>query len=680
MKRPIHHRLTTAVRACPLYVITLLLLWLCLVLPAAFLNQLFPLDYAGVLGIVRDFPSWRHWILSPYNGSGRYVPVYWLYHSLLYVFWSVNIKAYYIVQSAIFLLSALFTAALFQRVTGHRLLTAVFASLVILSSPNAETLYTLFKNEPLVYLCISAILLWLYSNGPGRGSLGVAHGAAIAVLLAMALWAKETAIAFGAFGAAAFLSAWLLRRLRAIAPTPDVPHYAKVLLAICVGVLLSKLPYLVFFHERANAGAHYTSYPITANLVLNNAKFYVFQQPDVIGFGIAGALLVALIVRRVIQLPEEESGRSISDLIFVIGLLAMAWAYVGIFLIWRWPMGYYLMIPAIVFRFVVCYALYIVAQRSLIRSTAARVCGYALASLIVYAGAYMWYVATTQLSASRVYTMALQKFIGLTHEGDRLVMESYPFFAEHVTGTEQLIKIAFGTKRPITGIADLVNPAVITKDLMDLREVAEADLRANEANFPRQGDYVFAITANKLATWQVRGVAPFYSTGSELHADGAYVMREVAEDQIHYAGPFVNIWTGWPDFRDTYMGYKLYQVTAGPRFTWLGRYPDGWIQKQARLTLYPEYVSRALVHVGTSKYTPSNAIHVFEGDTLVASAMLSDGREHTFSLVCKAAVTKYRFEVERAFVPKTVGMNNDARELGAFVRLEPFGHQVVTRK
>jgi hypothetical protein len=238
------------------------------------------------------------------------------------------------------------------------------------------------------------------------------------------------------------------------------------------------------------------------------------------------------------------------------------------------------------------------------------------------------------------------------------------------------LDLVFQENRRVYGIGDLIDPAVVTPEIKQLLpiEASEAELANNEKNWPKKNDYVLAITGNELATWQVRGVGPYYSDGSFLQRDGSYDMQEVAGERSYFRSAFINIWTFGLEFGQTYAGYELYRVIGGPRFTWLGRYPDGWMGRRARLTLYPEYVANALVHVATSRYNPRNSVSVFQDDVLIDKAALSEGNEHTFKLkpVSKDVPTVFRFEVERTFVPQKLRLSKDKRELGAFVRLEPF--------
>src|SRR4051794_8261449 len=98
MKQPRSHRWVDAIRSCPPYAAALVLFWLVLILPSAFLNTLFPIDIGAVFETVGHFAKWQHWMLSPYNQSGRYVPAYWMYHAGMFKLWAFNITPYYLVQ------------------------------------------------------------------------------------------------------------------------------------------------------------------------------------------------------------------------------------------------------------------------------------------------------------------------------------------------------------------------------------------------------------------------------------------------------------------------------------------------------------------------------------------------------------------------------------------------------
>jgi hypothetical protein len=416
----------------------------------------------------------------------------------------------------------------------------------------------------------------------------------------------------------------------------------------------------------------YTSFKITPTIIADNILFYLTQQPDVIGFGFIAVLLMWIEIRSLLAAPNKVTKEHASAVIFVLGLLAMAWAYVALFLIWRWPMGYYLFLPSIIFRFAAGYGMYSVVSSQIVSKAVRRTASMLMAILLSYGVVYLWYVGSSQVEYSKIYTEALAKYLSVSQSADSLIFEAYPFYAEQVGNTIALFHAVFHQERRVYGIADLIDPAVVTREMRELRSVSDADLRRNEKNWPKKDDYVIAITGDKLATWQVRGVAPWYSEGSDLEKDGSYDMRMIAEGRQYAPELFVNIWTHRLTMKRTYVGYQLYKVISGPRFTWFGKYPDGWLGRRAELTLYPSAVGHARVYLATSKYNPRNRVSVFKDEKAFNSVPLVEGKEEMVDLVCDDHPTTFRFEIERIFVPKMLRLNKDTRELGVRVRLEPF--------
>lgn len=683
MTIPIFKQLFDSVRIPPadrLAVAMIAGLWALLVLPSGFLNGLFALDQGGVYHLASQFPGNLHWILSPHTGSGRYVPVYWLYHCLPFLLFSFNVTAYYFLQSILFLASALLTGLLFARLARSRAIIILFCASLFISTPNVETLYTICKPEPLLYtFLIAALFAFRWRSADGQ-PIGLGRSAVITLLFALALWSKETAIAMLAFPIAGALLTLLFRSRR----TPRIGHdallqnYIRMAVCLVLGLALSRAPYILSAGTSARTQISYTKFTLTWEIVVNNIVFYATQQPDVLGFGVLAAILMLWLVKDALRAVPERAASEIGDLIFTASLVVMAWAYCAGYAIWRWPMAYYLYPPAILFRFAACYGFYAAASRRMFGQRTTRLIYGSAAGLLVYASVYIWYAGTTQVVSSQMYTTALHSYAKLGGDKGSLILEALPFYAEQVTNTAQLFEVALHRPKRVYGIGDVVNPTTVTRDMRDMLSITDADLANNEKHMPVKGDYVLVFTGDRLATWQVRGAAPIYSDGSFLQKDAAYEMTMVDERMAFHPVAFVNVWTFMPELRQSYLGFKMYKVTSGPRFTWFGRYPDGWIGKEARLTLYPEYVRRALVHIRTSSVVPHNTVRLYREGALMESAVLSAGSDRTFSLACCAAgkPTTFRLQVERTFVPRrTYFLNRDDRQLGALVRLEPFGDQ-----
>jgi hypothetical protein len=657
----------------PGYAVVILLLWGVLVLPSVFLNGPFHLDVGGIFSRATQFPGNIHTMVPIDSWSGRCVPFFWLYYMCLHVCFSSHLAPYYLIQNGIFLAGALLSGYVACRLS-NKAAALLFGLLLFLCSPNPENLYTIGKPEPLVFFFLAAVLSIFSGPNAGPRSLSLWSGAAVASLFTLGLWSKETAITLFGLPVLALVLLVLLRRFPRTAAESArllVP-YGRFLGFLAAGLAASKLPSLVF-GKTLQTGLAYTTYKITLKLIADNIFFYVTQQPDVVGFGIFASAGLVIIFRCLVRLRDVQVSGEVHPFVFAASLLGVAWAYMAILVIWRWPMGYYPLVPAIIFRLVAAYVFHRILRYRLVGRVAAAVSGAVLVMLLLWASAYIWYIGSSQVVAYRVYDDALRRYISVSRPGDQLTFESYPFFAEQVKGTEQVLETIFHEDRHVFGVADLIDPAAIKPEILELLHLTEADLRANEKHSPKKGEYVMTISGNKLATWQARSVAPTYGDGSYLYRDGSYDMQLIAEDRVYSSGVFLNIWTLRPQMMSTYLGYELYKIVDGPRFTWRGRYPDTWMGRTASLTLYPEYVNRALLHLSTSKYNPQNAVSILKDGELIERLALKEGEERTVTLTCQnSAPAVFRFEVERTFVPKEVHMNRDTRELGVIVRLEPF--------
>jgi hypothetical protein len=686
-RRPFLGVITTApyLRLADLFArFPIIILWTVLILPAAFLNHLFPIDQGGLFDRSASAVGKFRSIISPYLGQdlaqglgqGRYFPFYRIYNALLFQIFSTNTTWYYLEQSVLFLVSALILTRIFTSVSSRGLATAFFAVAIFLSTPNVETLYTLYKAEPLVLFFSALVFLLFYFHSPQSYALSLSKCMAIALFFVLSIWSKETSVALFVFAAAGAMVAFLFSRIPILADygRACLPRYLRLLVALGFGLALSQAPYWIFAPDSPRLNFTYTKFAITPGLVWRNLYFYFSQEPDVIGFGVLALVFLVIILRRAILNGKWHNQKAIFDFIFATSLLAMASSYGVIFSVWRFPMAYYLFVPAFLFRFVAAYGLYHVARGRLIGRRGLVISVIAAGGMLAYAVVYLWYAGASQVAYSRTYTNALRKYVSVSHAGDSLFFEPFPFYAEQVEGTNEMLQVAFRARRRLYGIGDLVNPALVTREIRELVSVSDAELAVNEKNWPRKNDYLIAITGSELGKWQVRGVSPFYSDGSDLLRDGGYDMDLVGEESIYFPAVFVNVWTHLPNVRRVYSGYQIYRIRTGPRFTWLGRYPDDWMGRRARLTLYPAYVSRALVHISTSRYNPRNNVTLLEDGVEIERGTLREGEERTIELRPRSGEkpTVFEFRVESTFFPEKLGLSDDLRELGALIRLEPF--------
>jgi len=652
---------------------TLVCLWLAYLLPSAVYSQWFTLDMGGMWTRAAAPGSFR-WAVSPDALGGRFFPVYWFYNFLLFDLFGTRIGAHFLSQAVLFVVSLLLTCHLFARITGNLLATVALGVAICLGGAVAENVYTLGKAEPLAYLFLVTALAAFHRFGARRGRPPAWTLAAIAALVALAMWTKETSLVMLAFcPGAAIAGAYAARvPLRHPARLPHLPAYGWLFAAVIAGLALARTPYLLAM--RGGGATSYVDYQVNAELVGDNLAFYASQQPDVLLLGIAALVAMYLAARRMRARAGELPSRTLFDFMFVGGMLATAWGYYAGLIVWRWPMGYYMLLPSILFKFVALYGALLAIGEGRLAGRPLRA-AYAFGAVtVLYAAIHTYYVVTSQVSYSRMYTEAVSRYVALSRPGERLVIESFPFYSEQVTNTRQVIALMSGEDRVVGGIADLLNPAVVTPEIVKLLRLLPQQLEDNERAFPHRGDYVLVMTGNKLATWFVRGVTPYFSDDSLLLKEREYDMIPVAENRSYVPAAFMHVWTYGLQYGPTYIGYKLYRVTSErPRILWRGRYPDGWMGKSASIRLFPEYGKRAVITMSTPAFNTPNRVTVTQDGVKIRDLVLAEGREESFEVENSGdrVPTRIGITVQKTVVPKELELNQDKREIGILVRIEP---------
>ena len=647
--------------------------WLVFLLPSVLFNQWFTLDMGGMFAKAADYPANIAWALSPYNLGGRFFPAYWLYHFAVFGVFTTNVAAHFAVQAAIFVVALAMACRLLYRLTGSLAATVVFGTLACLGGAVAENLHTLGKAEPLAFFFIMTAITLFAGLDRARRLPAAARFVIVAVMVALAMWSKETSMVMLVLAPAAVAAGIYVHGLglRDVLRTPGFGRWALLLVAVIGGFLLSKAPYVLAPRGPQGKAISYVEYDITLELVAENVAFYATQQPDVLLFGLAAVWLCWRAARRLRAGGADARARA--DFMLVTGLLAMAWGYYGGLLIWRWPMGYYMLLPGIVFKLAAVHAA-TNALRSGAWTRRTRAAALGLAALAgLYALLQSFYVVTSQITYSRMYTEAISRYMALSTPRNRLILESFPFYSEQVTNTRQVIELLYGEKRDVTGVADLLDPAVATPEVMRLLRITHEQLAANRRSLPREGDYLLLMTGNKLATWFVRGVTPYYSEDSILGRDRAYDLIPVAEGRAFAPGAFMNVWTYRLNLARTYVGYKLYKVTnRSARIVWTGRYPDGWLGPVSSVRLSSDYGERARVTLSTPGFNSPNRVRVWKDGKLLRDLALTEGHEVQFDVATGGTGAALNFFVERTAVPRELGLNRDKRELGVLSRIEPL--------
>ncbi|MGF6611006.1 hypothetical protein OKW45_005928 [Paraburkholderia sp. WSM4175] len=650
------------------------LVWALFSMPTILWSQLFPLDMGGIFLIGEHFRSWVHWILSPYNGAGRYFPFYWLYHSAEYEIFGSHVGPYFFVQSLVFLAATLLSCQIIYRLTKRHTYAAILLPLVYVSSPVAENLNTIGKAEPLSYLFLVAIIALFARRYLSNAALNIRDGIGIAVIFTLAIWTKETSVAllgFALTGVALSLGAWRFAKIDWA--LTSAKRFGALVVWLLFGLAWAKIPYALF--AKTNASTNYTAYTITLKLIKENIAFYATQQPDVMFFGLLALLLPFFALKEMITRREARTDDAVRGLIFVFSVCAMSWAYYLALLVWRWAMPYYMLIPAVMFKCCVVYWLYLLAWR-LRRKPVLRYSLYSLIALFALAGALCtYYVTISQIEYSRIYTSAIEEYKQIATEKQNLVIESYPFYAEQIINTPNLLSPANPWSGRVKGIADLLDPAALNPELMAILDVTPAQIEQNKKSLPRKGDYLLVFTGSKLATWFLRGVTPYYRPESLLKSEKMYPMHLVSEQTTSSPAIFIHTWTHRPKSATTWLGYKLYQIDGNePRYLWNGRYPDGWMGARGTLHINPEFSQPVIVRVSAPPFTLPNRVTITKNGRPFQVIELTDTNERAVQLRPSSSGTDvFDFTIERTSTPHMLGLSDDKRELGIRISLDIDG-------
>ena len=286
------------------------------------------------------------------------------------------------------------------------------------------------------------------------------------------------------------------------------------------------------------AASHYTTYAITTDLVFRNLRFYLSQTPDVIvmglAAGIAGIVSISVALRSDIQCDVRKMVSSIA--FFLAGA-----AYVVGQLIWRWPFGYYLLIPAAFFS--VSGVLF--ASMAPMASFRKSMIGLGVVVLLtrLYSVPYFVYIARAQISQDRIFSEIINDYMAAASSGQRLLAVDWPFYAEPVSQANILVsKIYRRQNLQVTGIESCVRDLELTPEVLSLYGVTE--IPDTGALAPRAGDFIVLDVGKRPSRWVLRGISPFGGRETadadsllKILSDGdRFVFKRVSGDTFGWKG------------------------------------------------------------------------------------------------------------------------------------------------
>lgn len=657
-------------------VLPIAILFCVVFLPSILLSEWFPLDLGGMFEIGALFSQKLSWIISPYNGSGRYFPVYWLFSSLQYYFFTTHALPYFLLQSIILTGAIVLTCKLASQVTGRSRWITLLAVLLFFNTPLAENSATMGKAEPISYFLIFLAIYVFAGKSSSSAAITRQKLAYIAFIFGMALLTKETSLALMGFAASGFVLTFLANRYFRLTTSRSANDYAKLFGALTGGWLITKIPYIMFW-DPADLPT-YLDYKITPQLIKTNFEFYASQQADVLAFAVLGFIFLTWRTVKLLSPRGDGQGNSSANLIFMLSLYAMGLAYYVVLMAWRWPMAYYMLLPSVIFRMTTVYGLYFFFRNSRKKLTSTAI-GLVLGVSLIYSAAYLYYIVGSQISYSRLYTQAVRAYAQNSHGQSTLVMENYPFYAEQVTGTHLIMRFAFNKWFRIGGVSDLLDGGAGSSEIQRLLGISDARMDANIGSLPKKNDFVLVFTGRKLATWFLRGVTPFIYEESAFTHLGMFDIEEVAANSIAMPAAYFNIWTGKPEIGMTRLGFGLYKVVSdGHKFFWRHRYADGWVGAKATLLIGETFGSSPILKLSSPNFVMPNRVTITKDGEPYKVLEITTTDEITLKLdEPSKKPASYEFTVEKTVAPVDVGLNADTRQLGLLIGLEQPKRLVV---
>jgi hypothetical protein len=633
-------------------------LWMSIILPSTFHPQWTYLDLPYVLKTISLAPP-SH-LLTQSQISGRFFPFFSISYALIFKIWGFNLYGYYLVQAVFFLIVLGLMYGLVRRITHSLLIPLLTIFLISTASPVAENFYTICKQDPLALLFVSLLICLCHRHmetdslaRSGRKWLLLATIGCIALL---ALLTKETTAVFIVFPISGAVLAYFFSKWKVL---PDTGLFRSFgWMTLFAAAALGAVRVLCSALKPVNSSQVYISYPVNKELIFSNLDFYWNQQPDVVLTGIGAlSLLIILFVRKE-AFPRQ--------FIFSWALFLTGTAYFVGHLFWRWPLGYYLLIPSTLWA-----AAFAISLGFLPPSGWGRIFFYAGLALIfltrIYSLSYFYYIARAQKTQDQIYTAAIEKYLQLAKNGERLIVEQWSFYEEGVQQSNILVKQIF--KRPllkVEGVHDLLEGRTVPQEILGLFGASAAEGQNRE---PRESDFILTFTGKGHSSWFLRGVAPFPNQHESEYKNGGMLMdlragKEIRWKYLNEAAPFRSL-----NFQEYRKGYLLYQVKDPSTFmSWKGRWRDGWIGEKAQLSLNLKNPKEELVFQGTlpSFATPNSLTVRWEGRVL-RKIDLRDPGIFSFRMQLKPSsgspTVELEIAAEKTFIPKEIGLNPDTRIL-----------------
>ena len=638
------------------------IVWLIVVYPCLFTYDYFYLDTPSIemtaKNVFNDF-SW----LYPHDGSGRYFPIYKLFNGLIYMFFGRNLFSLFLGETILFLLGSMLMVYIGHKLTKNKYVCIIIAVTFYINTPVAENAYTVGKPEALLLVIILLVFLQKLHVIEGQNNVRM-HLIMSTIFVILAMWIKETAICIIVTGVIYLLIQIYNQFFLKDYNNRGIVRSLMYVFSISIGIVISKLPGLLITNPYGNN--FYTEYHVTFGTIKNNLQFYLLQQPDIIILGVLNIALCAWVLVKSVKnkkrLDKYEE--------FLILTTAFSWAYICGMLLWRWPTGYYLLVPAVMFKFVLIVFTYNLYCKKGFNKIMVYSISVIFTILNIYGFCYTYYIATSQVEMAKLYTDAINHYINIANPQERLISEQWNFYVEPTYQTNHLITSIKGKNElKIVGIEDILNQTKASDEIIKLYRIQE--FPNSQERMPKKGDFILVFTGRKPAHWVLRGVTPFFGYNSKIYESG-YELELLSQKVFSRKSIFFDKTSKGVVFQNTSLGYKLFKVNSNnPHTIWEGKYSDNWVGREATLKIWPK-AGEKNVTIGFTvpKENLPLTIDVTETDTKISSIIVEDTNDKEIILDTSLGKDMYEFKLllSKTMVPKNLGINSDTRDLGILIK------------
>jgi hypothetical protein len=518
------------------------------IFPCTINSYWFYLDDPMTLRVSRDLFTNSSWMF-PDNSTGRYFPLYWLYHAVIYHAFGESPFAFFLVQSIVILASAFLIYFITLHITENKSGGVIAALLFLTCTAMPENAYTLGKTEPkaMLFLLLALFLLTKYisSDKPRRNYIYIFM---ISLLMLCAMLIKEVCGLFivavmGGFLISCCFSSLYYQRFK----------LGLLSIALSVAILLSRLPFLFRSHNAINS---YIIYDLNFDIVHKNIIFYYEQTPDLFILAAISCILTFFCLFRFDVRLDQKSN------IFMTCILS--WALFGCYILWRSQMVYYMYFTCGLFSISIMSCSILFKLRSTKNMVFFAMFLLCLALTRLYSIPAFYYIASSQADQSVIYKDIIQEYMKTEYRGRRLFVENWYSFSEMVGKTNLLLNSIYGrTDLRVIGIFDRLYPNSVTPEL---RRLYQIDDKVKNSEIPRPGDLVLVFNGYKPAHWTIRAISPFINKGEVLLMKNGYQMSLVFNNKItNRVLIFKSIMLSDMQWTDTYLGCNMYKVVIPGR-------------------------------------------------------------------------------------------------------------------